>query len=607
MRTMLLRPVLALLLIAPVLGAQRVPRTPPAPPIPAAPAMPPSPAMPAAPAWTPLPPMPPDAPLAPSLWDVDVHYTPGFDLDFHFDEMMPPHLDHSFDFEPLTGMLSTQPTMLRSGERFPQDPQDSVYREARTLFNRGEWRRAATMFAQVASRTPVSSYAPDALYYQAFALYRIGGVSELREGLAALDDRKARFPRARNPEEAEELALRIGGALAARGDRSAVNRVRENATAAAAACDTEEAQVRASALSVLMRNDPDAAMPLLVRVLDRKDDCSVSLRKSAVMLIGTKGDATSKTKLADVARSDPSTEVRADAIGYLAKVSGDEVVGALEAVIRNESEEENVQRAAVRALGAHESGRARSAIRALVERSSAPERLRLEAISTFDRNATSGFNYAYACSGNDCTAVAPGQGYSGGSVVTPRPAQAPVATTRPTVVSVPSARSGQAAMIADASTIEAIRFANSESERRIAPDDAAWLRGVYPRLETPRLKSRAVAVLSRASDEPTLIWLMDLIQREEEPTDVRATVLSRLGRELPISQLNRLYDGASSRTVRSQIIEVLGGRKEPESTDKLIEIVRSGTDPQLRRSAIAALNNKKDPRTTQLLLELIDR
>jgi hypothetical protein len=357
-----------------------------------------------------------------------------------------------------------------------------------------------------------------------------------------------------------------------------------------------------------MRNDPEAAMPLLVRVLDRKDECSVSLRKNAVMLIGTKGDAVSKSKLSDVARSDPSTEVRADAIGYLAKVSGDEVVGALEAVIRNESEEENVQRAAVRALGSHESGRARSAIRALVERSSAPERLRLEAISTFDRNATSGFSYAYACNGNDCTPVAPGQGYTGATVVSPRPAQAPVASTRPTVMSVPPSRaSGQAAMIADASTIEAMRFANSESERRISPDDAAWLRGIYPRLETPRLKSRAVAVLSRASDEPTLVWLMDLIQREEEPTDVRATVLSRLGRELPINQLNRLYDGASSRTVRSQIIEVLGGRKEPESTDKLIEIVRGGTDPQLRRSAIAALNNKKDPRTTQLLLELIDR
>jgi hypothetical protein len=59
--------------------------------------------------------------------------------------------------------------------------------------------------------------------------------------------------------------------------------------------------------------------------------------------------------------------------------------------------------------------------------------------------------------------------------------------------------------------------------------------------------------------------------------------------------------------VRQQIVSTLGSRKEPEATDKLFEIVRAGTDPQLRRSAINALTRKNDPRTTQLLLELIDK
>lgn len=146
-----------------------------------------------------------------------------------------------------------------------------------------------------------------------------------------------------------------------------------------------------------------------------------------------------------------------------------------------------------------------------------------------------------------------------------------------------------------------------DDERRISPEDAAWLRGVYPRLETNRLKSAAASVLARAGDEATSTWLMTLIQREEEPAEVRANILSRLGREMPIAQLGRLYDGASGRTVRNQIVEVLGRRTEPEATDKLIEIVRTGTDPNLRRAAISALNRKNDPRTTQLLLELIDR
>ncbi len=582
MRTTFLRSALLLTFIAPLAGAQWPTPTPPTPPTPPHPPEPPTPAV------APLPPLPPDAPR---LY----------------------RLDSGFDVVGLSYDLDVQPTMLRSSERYPQDEADSTYREARTLLNRGEWRRAATLFAQVAGRTPASAYAPDALYWQAFALYRIGGMTELRDALTALDARKSRFPRARNNEEADALAVRVGGALAARGDATAQSRVRGMASGAETVCDSEELSVRSSALSVLMRNDPEAAIPILNRVLDRKDECSVSLRKSAVMMIGTKGDAAAKAKLADVAKSDPSADVRGDAIGYLAKVSGDEIVASLESVIRSD-EDEGVQRAAVRALGAHESPRARAAIRALVERTAAPERLRLEALSTFDRGAGSGFNYnyAYSCSGNDCTPV-PTRVIGGLGVIAPTPstpiAPTPAAASRPAVRAEAPLRPGLATTISSSemATIDALRWSNSDNERRISPEDATWLRGAYPRLETTRLKSRAVAVLSRSSDDQTLIWLMNLVQKEEEPADVRATVLSRLGKELPIAQLNRLYDGASSRAVRSQIVEVLGDRKEPEATDKLIEIVRTGTDPQLRRSAISALNGKKDPRTTKLLLELIDR
>ncbi len=94
------------------------------------------------------------------------------------------------------------------------------------------------MFGQVAQRQPESAYAADALYWQAFALYRIGGVTELKEALAALDARKSRFPRARNTDEAETLTTRVSGALAARGDASAQSCVRASASGAATTCDS---------------------------------------------------------------------------------------------------------------------------------------------------------------------------------------------------------------------------------------------------------------------------------------------------------------------------------------------------------------------------------
>ncbi|MCC7003171.1 MAG: HEAT repeat domain-containing protein [Gemmatimonadaceae bacterium] len=524
--------------------------------------------------------------------------------------------------------LASAPRAWGSDARYPQDPADSLYREARTLLNRGEWRKSATLFAQVASRTPASAYAADALYWQAFALYRIGGMQELRDGLAALDARKARFPRAGNADEAESLGTRIVGALAQRGDASAQTRLRSQATAAASACDSEELSVRSSALSTLMRNNPEAAGPLLVRVLERRDECSVSLRKSAVMMIGTKGDAASKAKLGDVAKSDPSESVRSDAISYLARISGDEVVATLDAVIRND-QSLSVQRAAVRALGSHESAKANAAIRALVERSSAPEQLRLDAIGTFD----DGTPLSFACAGNCNVTSLEAQRYleaarseqfrSGGQSVSgfPTPVAAPVPMAAPVppvpaVAPVAPVRTipGQAVYttspggVAYTLSADSIRYVtNSRGSKSISPEDAAWLRSVFPRLETARLKSRAITVLARAKDEATMTWLMGIITREEESSDVRASILSRMGNDLPIAQLGRLYDGAATRQVREQIVYVLGRRKEPEATDKLIEIVRTGTDPQLRRSAISALTSKKDPRTTQLLLELVDR
>ena len=537
----------------------------------------------------------------------------------------------------------------RFAANFPQDPADSVYRAARTQLNRGEWRRSATLFGQVAARQPASAYAADALYWQAFALYRIGGVTELREALTALDARKSRFPRAGNAEEAEQLATRVAGALAARGDATARGRVQSQATASTAgSCDSEELSVRASALSQLMRNDPAAATPILSRVLDRRDDCSVSLRSSAVHILGRKDDAAARAKLLDVARNDPAASVRIDAIGYLAEANSDDVVATLDGIVRTETDA-NVQRSAVRTLGSMTNPKAKSAIRALVERTTAPERLRVEAIGSFDRRAgvSTGLGFSYSCAG-DCAEVLRAEqfGQSLNALTTvpvapaappapiapaARPAPAPRPAPTPRAMASAEARYEAEAVVAEerAAALADARAAGvragqrplaytvsgdgfgiarwDEDDRRISPEDAAWLRGVYPKLETSRLKSAAAAVLARSGDEATTNWLTQMVQREEEPAEVRASILPRLGRDLPIAQLGRLYDGASSRSMRSEIVSLLGRREEPEATDKLIEIVRTGTDPQLRRAAIGALNNKKDPRTTQLLLELIDK
>jgi HEAT repeat protein len=54
-------------------------------------------------------------------------------------------------------------------------------------------------------------------------------------------------------------------------------------------------------------------------------------------------------------------------------------------------------------------------------------------------------------------------------------------------------------------------------------------------------------------------------------------------------------------------VSQLANRDDVAATDKLIEIARSGTDPELRRMAIQALARKNDPRSTKLLLEMVEK
>src|SRR5512142_990489 len=67
------------------------------------------------------------------------------------------------------------PAVRRQG-----DPADSLYKLAREQLNGGEYRRAAELFRQLVEKYPKSTYAPDALYWNAFALYRSGSDSDLR-------------------------------------------------------------------------------------------------------------------------------------------------------------------------------------------------------------------------------------------------------------------------------------------------------------------------------------------------------------------------------------------------------------------------------------------
>lgn len=424
-----------------------------------------------------------------------------------------------------------------SGDRMPPspwaqgDPADSLYRVAWNTINRGDYRRAAELFASIPQKYPHSTYAAGAPYWQAFALYRLGGTEDLRtaaralEGLMAHQSELSR--RQTENMDVSGLYARINGVLASRGDKDAAAKVTQEAQQAGhATCDKEDLAVRVEALNALARTDPSAAVPLLGRVLQNKGECSSELRRNAVFILGQRGDSSATSLLTNVARTDPDVRVREAAIEWLPRLPN-APISTIESLVNDTSV--TVQRAAVRALMSSDDARARQAVRGLIENANLSESVRLAAVNSFT------------------------------------------------------------------------------SEHATA-DDAAYLRGVFAKTDDSRMKSAIVYAVSRIGGADNEQWLLALAKNPAESSAIRATAIERLGRtSMSIPDLSAMYDNADSRNMRFQIINILADRKEPAATDKLLDIVRSGTDPNVRTYAIDALTRKKDPRTTKLLLDIIDK
>jgi len=153
-----------------------------------------------------------------------------------------------------------------------------------------------------------------------------------------------------------------------------------------------------------------------------------------------------------------------------------------------------------------------------------------------------------------------------------------------------------------------IQVLEAYTKERSTPDDAAFVRSLYNRAESERMKLAVIAAVARIGGKDNQDWLAGLVKNTSESSQLRSAALQRLSRsDVPIADLGRMYDAADSRSMREQLISALASRKEPEATDKLIDIAKNSTDLEMRRLAINYLSRKNDPRATKLLMELIEK
>ena len=283
------------------------------------------------------------------------------------------------------------PSVVRVG-----DPADSLYRLARAALDDRDFKRAAILFGTVADRYPDSEFAPDALYYRAYALYRSGTSRELELAVQSLDRQAARYPKAGTLGDAKQLRASIRSEQAKRGDGDAATDIMQGGQTLSneKRCPTEDDDMRLAALTGLMQLDADQVLPVLQKLLERRDTCSVSLRRRAVYMVAQTREEERSDILLRVASTDPSPEVRREAVGWLSQVNTERAAHALDSILFSATDAD-IRDKALYALAQHRSPSARVSLRRFAEMPSIPTELRARAIYYIGQGRRSGDESEY--------------------------------------------------------------------------------------------------------------------------------------------------------------------------------------------------------------------
>lgn len=403
-----------------------------------------------------------------------------------------------------------------------EDPGSRTYSQAREALNAGRYREAARAFERLRSDFPESGYVADSYYWQAFALSRLGGRSQLREAETLLRTQMDEYSGAGTYADARELRVRVESQLAQQGDARAAAAITRQA---ADPCGPGH-EVRAAALNALLNMNPERALPILKQVLQDKDACSAELREQAVFLIAQNMDDEAVDILLDLAHRDPdpNPEIREAAVFWLSQVQAPEALEALKAILM-ESRDPELQENAVFAIAQFEGEESVQLLRSYAERDDLPAELREDVIFWL------------------------GQKPGGGTYL-----------------------KGLWDRVQDPELKESILFGVAQEKTR---ESRAWLveRAMDPN-EDPELRENAIFWAGQ-SGAFTIQELRELFDAFEDP-ELKEQVIfvaSQRGDSAAVDFLMEVAEEAENGEVREQAIFWLGQSKDPRVAEFLLRII----------------------------------
>jgi HEAT repeat protein len=444
----------------------------------------------------------------------------------------------------------TLTTVLVAATVLAQTPYD----EGQKALREQHWTLAAEQFEKAIKADKKTADA--SMYWRAHALYKAGRVKEAERQIATLE---RKYPDSRWVKEARVLQIEHGETAPVLADVSDENGMDED--------------LRMFALAQLMERDPERALPLVLDMLQNTG--SESVRNDSLFMLGMSDDPKAQEAIARIARDSKDPELQANAIHMLGISASQPSIDLLADLYRN-SDNAEVKQAVIQAyMIGDESGELVEILTGLLKTEKDTE-LQMEIIRTLGlMDATDELREIYPTLKSQETKAAALEAYF---------------------------------LAGDTQTLRKILETETDPELRktaihgIAMQDdegaAALLESLYDKatsVEEKKVILESMVMMDGATD-----MALNIV-RTETSVELRRDAIHLLGVMEATKEMAELYASIGETELRKVVLESM---MIADDVDGLKKVLQSEKDEELRAQAIQMLAVSDDDEAAQYLVGL---
>jgi tetratricopeptide (TPR) repeat protein len=424
------------------------------------------------------------------------------------------------------------------------------YDEGQKALREQNWTEAADQFKQAIKEDKDNADA--SMYWRAHALYKAGRKNQAERQVRSLE---RKHPDSRWVKEARVLQIEHDGSEPVLTDATDESVLDE--------------ELRLFALARLMDRDPERALPLVLDMMQSTD--SESVRRDTLFMLGMSEDPRAQQAIAQIARDSKDPALQVDAIHMLGIASNQPSLALLADLYRN-SDSDEVKRAVIQAYIV---GDGPESLVDLLESEQNPE-LQIEIIHAMGvMDATDDLRGLYPTLASQETRIAALEALS---------------------------IAGDSQVLREVLNTETDPELRKTAIQGIAmeggKDASALLESIYDNatsVEEKKMVLESLVMMDEAED-----LALKIVRTESDP-ELRRDAIHMLGVMEATEEMAALYASIDETELRKVVLESM---MIADDTDGLIKVLQSEQDTELRAAAIQALAISDDDEAAQYLVTI---